>query len=47
MLMAFKLLEMAQLRWRRLNGSAELPAVRAVATYIDGIRQEREEKTAA
>ena len=29
MLMAFKLLEMAQRRWRRLNGSHLLPLVRA------------------
>jgi len=47
LLMAFKLLDMAQLRWRRLNGAAELPVVRAGATYIDGIRQEREELSAA
>ena len=47
LLMAFKLLDMAQLRWRRLNGAAELPAVRAGATYIDGIRQEREGIAAA
>lgn len=47
LLMAFKLLEMAQLRWRRLNGASQLPAVRAGATYIDGIQQEREEKVAA
>ncbi len=47
LLMAFKLLDMAQLRWRRVNGAKELPAVRAGATYIDGVRQEREEKAAA
>ena len=47
LLMAFKLLDMAQLRWRRLNGAAELPAVRAGAIYVDGIRQEREELNAA
>lgn len=45
--MAFKLLDMAQLRWRRVNGANELPAVRDCAIYIDGIRQEREEENAA
>ncbi len=50
--MAFKLLEMAQKRWRRLNGAALLPLVREGATFVDGIRVEREtnpqeEKTAA
>lgn len=47
LLMAFKLLDMAQLRWRKLNGADELPAVRAGATYIDGVRQEREDENAA
>lgn len=46
LLMAFKLLEMAQLRWRRVNGASELPAVRAGATYVDGLLKEREEKAA-
>jgi transposase-like protein len=41
LLMAFKLLDMAQLRWRSLNGANELPAVRAGATYVDGVKQER------
>ena len=50
--MAFKLLEMAQKRWRRLNGAALLPLVREGATFVDGVRVEREtnpqeEKTAA
>ncbi len=50
--MAFKLLEMAQKRWRRLNGAALLPLVREGATFVNGIRVERktnqqEEKTAA
>jgi transposase-like protein len=47
LLMAFKLLDMAQQRWRKLNGASELPAVRAGATYVDGVRKEREGKTAA
>ena len=33
--------------WRRVNGAKELPAVEACATYIDGIRQEREEENAS
>ena len=50
--MAFKLLEMAQKRWRRLNGAALLPLVREGATFVDGVRVEREtnpkeERTAA
>ena len=40
-LMAYKLLEMAQQRWRRLNGAHLLPLVRAGVTFIDGVRQER------
>jgi len=35
LLMAFKLLDMAQLRWRRLDGAQLLPLVRA------GVRQDR------
>ncbi len=41
LLMAYKLLEMAQQRWRRLNGAHLLPLVRAGVTFIDGMRQER------
>ena len=41
LLMAFKLLDMAQLRWRKINGSELLPLVRAGVTFVDGIRQER------
>lgn len=47
LLMAFKLLEMAQLRWRRLNGSELLPLVRAGVTFVDGVQQERDEENAA
>ena len=39
LLMAFKLLEMAQRRWRRLNGSHLLPLVRAGVTFVDGLPQ--------
>lgn len=35
--MAFKLLDMAQRRWRRLNGPHLLPLVQAGATFIDGL----------
>ena len=46
LLMAFKLLDMAQLRWRRLSGSELMPLVRAGITFVDGVRQERAEKEA-
>ena len=42
--MAFKLLDMSQKRWRRLNGHHLLPLVRAGATFRDGVRVERETK---
>ncbi len=38
LLMAFKLLDMAQQRWRRLDGSNLLPLVRADVKFVDGIR---------
>ena len=41
LLMAYKLLDMAQKRWRRLNGSELLPLVRAGVVFVDGERQER------
>jgi putative transposase len=40
--MAFKLLEMAQKRWRRLNGAELLPLVREGTMFVDGVRVERE-----
>lgn len=43
--MAFKLLEMAQQRWRRLNGSELLPLVRAGVTFRNGTQVEREDQT--
>lgn len=43
--MAFKLLEMAQQRWRRLNGSELLPLVRAGVSFRNGVRVEREDQT--
>ncbi len=39
--MTFKLLEMAQQRWRRLNGSELLPLVREGAKFVNGARVER------
>jgi putative transposase len=36
LLMAFKLLEMAQLRWRHLDGTQLLPEVRAGVRFVDG-----------
>jgi transposase-like protein len=43
LLMAYKLLDMAQGRWRRLNGSELLPQVRLGDRFVDGVRQERAE----
>ena len=40
LLMAFKLLEMAQQRWRRLDGASLLPLVRAGVKFVDVIRQD-------
>jgi transposase-like protein len=40
LLMAFKLLDMAQQRWRRLDGARLLPLVRAGEKFIDGDRAE-------
>jgi len=42
-LMAFKLLAMAQERWRRLNGAELLPLVRAGVQFRDGQQLERED----
>ena len=44
--MAFKLLDMAQQRWRKLDGHKLLPLVRAGVKFVDGIQQEREEEAA-
>jgi len=40
LLMAYKLLDMAQARWRRLDGAHLLPLVRAGIVFVDGVRQE-------
>src|SRR5947209_13679268 len=39
LLMAFKLLDMAQQRWRRLDGAALLPLVRAGVKFVDGLQK--------
>ncbi len=41
LMMAFKLLDMAQARWRRLNGPLQLPLVRGGVKFVDGIAKER------
>jgi putative transposase len=43
--MAYKLLDAAQARWRRINGHELVPLVRAGASFIDGKLQERSETT--
>ena len=40
LLMAFKLLDMAQQRWRRLDGVALLPLVRAGVKFVDGVQKQ-------
>jgi hypothetical protein len=42
--MAYKLLDMAENRWRRLDGAALLPLVRAGAAFKDGELIERTEE---
>ena len=41
LLMAYKLLEMAQGRWRRLNSAHLLPLVRAGVQFADGVQKQR------
>jgi putative transposase len=41
LLMAFKLLDMVQLRWRRLDGAQLLPLVRAGVKFADGVQHDR------
>ncbi len=41
LLMAFKLLMMAQDRWRRINAAHLIPLVRAGVGFIDGAQAER------
>ena len=42
--MAFKLLAMAEQRWRRVNGAHLLPLVRAGVRFVDGVQVERQEE---
>ena len=44
LLMAYKLLEMAQKRWRRLTAAHLLPLVRAGVEFVDGVQMERNDK---
>jgi putative transposase len=39
LLMAYKLLDMAQARWRRLDGAHLLPLVRVGAVFVHGVQQ--------
>jgi len=41
LLMAYKLLDMAERRWRRLNAPHLLPLVRAHVKFVDGVQEER------
>jgi hypothetical protein len=45
--MAYKLLAMAQARWRRLNGAHLLPLVRAGIGFLDGVQQGKANRTKA
>ncbi|MBA2306178.1 MAG: hypothetical protein H0W08_26615 [Acidobacteria bacterium] len=38
-MMAFKLLAMAEERWRKVNGSESLPLVRAGVRFADGVQE--------
>jgi hypothetical protein len=38
--MAYKHLDMAQARWRRLNGASLLPLVRGGIAFVDGTQRE-------
>ena len=42
-MMAFKLLAMAEERWRKVNGSELLPLVRAGLRYVDGVQDKRKD----
>ena len=44
LLMAYKLLDMAQARWRRLDGAHLLPLVRAGIAFVDGVQQEQKDR---
>jgi putative transposase len=40
LMMAFKLLAMAEERWRKVNGSELLPLVRAGVRFVDGVQEQ-------
>jgi hypothetical protein len=40
--MAYKLLDMAQARWRRVDGAHLLPLVRAGIVFVDGMQRGRQ-----
>ncbi len=42
--MAFKLLAMAEQRWRRVNGAHLLPLVRAGVRFVEGVQEERQKQ---
>lgn len=42
--MAYKLLVMAEERWRKLNAPHLLPLVQAKVKFVDGIQQRRNEE---
>jgi putative transposase len=42
--MAFKLLAMAEQRWRRVNGAHLLPLLRAGVRFVDGVPVERQQE---
>jgi transposase-like protein len=46
LLMAYKLLEMAEARWRRLDGAHFLPLVWAGVKFTDGVQVERKDEKA-
>jgi putative transposase len=45
LMMAYKLLRMAEERWRKLDGAELLPLVRAGVKFIDGMQAERDDQT--
>ncbi len=47
LLMAYKLLDMTQARWRRLDGAHLLPLVRAGITFVDGAQQTTRRRSGA
>jgi len=45
LMMAFKLLAMAEERWRKVNGSELLPLVRAGVRFVDGVQEKPKNAT--